>query len=82
LVNSRNRSTVIENLELEVLEADSVEAADEQRSEATDIANQLLAGDDVNDNGQVDPFENECGLEQISEFSLLVATMTLREAGA
>ncbi|MEL6271028.1 MAG: serine/threonine-protein kinase, partial [Chloroflexota bacterium] len=71
LVNSRERSSTIESLSRELLATESIDAVQEQLAAATTAARQLVVGNDANDNGQVDPFENECGIQQIGEFALL-----------
>jgi hypothetical protein len=80
IVNSRLRANQIVELEEALLASDDVEAVAEEALEATELADALIAGQDINDNGQVDPFENECGLEQLQSFSLLVSTMHLVQA--
>ncbi|MEO1443178.1 MAG: hypothetical protein AAFV33_22440, partial [Chloroflexota bacterium] len=69
------------SLSRELLATESIDAVQEQLAAATTAARQLVVGNDANDNGQVDPFENECGIQQIGEFALLATTMNLREAG-
>lgn len=80
IVNSRNRANRIVEIEEQLLASDDVEAVADVALESTEIATALIEGTDVNDNGQVDPFENECGLEQLQSFSLLISTMNLVQA--
>ncbi len=44
---------------------------------STEIMSQLLHGHDLNENGAVDPFEGECGLDQIASYGVLVGNMTI-----
>ncbi len=39
----------------------------------------LLNGIDANENRRIDPFEDECGLAQIDDFTLLIGNIDLRE---
>ncbi len=47
--------------------------------EATLLAEQITAGVDQNANGQIEPFEGECGLRDIMRFGLLAGSLELRE---
>jgi hypothetical protein len=37
----------------------------------------ILDGTDLNGNGQVEPFEGECGLQQISTYSVLLGSINI-----
>jgi hypothetical protein len=39
----------------------------------------MVAGEDLNESGQIDPFEGECGLDQVQSYSVLVSRMDLIE---
>jgi hypothetical protein len=48
-------------------------------NQSTTLAAALVEGVDANGSGQVDPYEDECGLEQIESFGLLAGSMTLQQ---
>ncbi len=58
---------------------DDIAAASQPAAQAVALADALLHGFDQNDNGQVEPFEGECGLDQINTFGVLVSGMSLVE---
>jgi len=62
-------------LETAILTADSVAAAQPNLVESTTLAQALVSGIDLNENGQVEPFEGECGLEQILDYGVSVGNM-------
>jgi len=62
-----------------MLTFDSLEAAAEQMTISTGFADILTTGTDQNLSGQVDPFEGECGLDQIQQYGLVAATMDVVE---
>jgi hypothetical protein len=70
---------VIEH-ELRMLAATDLESVAQIALESTQLTDQIINGRDDNGNGQVEPFENECGLQQIERFGLLAGTMQLRLA--
>lgn len=79
--NARAWSDRVIELEEVLLAAESVVAVEAERTESTDIAQRIISGFDLNENGEVEPFEGECGLEQIPTYGIAVANMDLR-AGA
>jgi len=80
LDNSRQRITAIAEHEQQMLaETTDVANVAEVALQSTQLAAALLNGVDANGNGQVDPFEGECGLEQIKTFGPLISTMQLSE---
>jgi serine/threonine protein kinase len=81
VANARAWSDRVIELEEVLLVADSVEAVESERIESTDLAQRVISGFDLNENGEVEPFEGECGLEQIPTYGIAVANMDLR-AGA
>ncbi len=87
LVNTRQRADrVIELEEIlleEPLEADggSVDNVRSDAEESTEIADRLLEGFDLNGDGNIDPFEGECGLNQIERYGLQIATLNIIEGG-
>lgn len=90
-VNAENIKVCIANVRLwanEVIELESnnfsvetIEAVADDQIRATAIAEQMTSGFDANDDGRIDAFEGECGLEQISGFALEAARMNLIEGG-
>lgn len=66
--------------EKEMLAAATLEEVAEQIAASTAAANALQGGIDANENGVVEPFEGECGLEQIREFGIQVANLLIKEA--
>ena len=64
-------------LESEMLAADDLEAMRPQMVQSTELAQALIAGTDLNGNQQVDPFEGECGLEQIITYGVYVGNMDI-----
>lgn len=57
----------------------SLEEAAEQMDISTQFADILNTGIDQNENGEIEPFEGECGLDQISQYGLVVASMDVVE---
>jgi serine/threonine-protein kinase len=79
ITNARQWKDQIVGLEQQLLTAADLESVAGQRAQSTQFANFLIEGNDLNGNGAVDPFEGECGLDQLSTFGITVANMTLRE---
>jgi serine/threonine protein kinase len=75
--NTRNRMGDIVALEREMLEAASPEDAKQQATDSTALAQQMIEGYDLNHNGQIDPFEGECGIQQIATFGVLVGNINI-----
>lgn len=69
----------IVTLEAELLDSDSIAAVEAQAAEAQQLTSALTTGVDLNNNGQVEPFEGECGLQQISTYSLLLNSINIYE---
>lgn len=65
--------------EKEMIALDSVEAAAEIAERSTTAAAALINGLDANSNGQVEPFEGECGLTQIESYGLLMSSISLQQ---
>ncbi len=64
-------------LETAILNAASLDAAQADLTESTMLAQALVSGLDLNGNDQVEPFEGECGLEQIVEYGVSVGNMNI-----
>jgi len=60
-----------------MLAANDLTTVAAQMAQSTDLTAALTDGVDLNQNGQVDPFEGECGLDQIATFGVLVANMDI-----
>jgi hypothetical protein len=84
-VCTSNASNWIERiiaLELELVVAADVPAVAAQQLESTELAAALIEGVDLNENGQVEPFEGECGLEQIMTYSISVGNIDIVAAAS
>lgn|GEM_PF-1117488 len=77
--NVRGWANRVNELELELIAAESVEAVLEQATESEIIANQMTAGFDLNENGRIEAFEGECGLDQIPGFGIQVGNIDIVE---
>jgi serine/threonine protein kinase len=66
-------------LEQTMILGDSPEAIVNEATRSTELTAQLRAGFDQNANGIVEPFEGECGLEQIPAYGLQFARMEMHE---
>ena len=75
LNNARARTAQITELERALLAAPSVEAVAAQASDARQMADRLVNGFDLNNNGQIEAFEGECGLRQIPVFSVIMGSI-------
>jgi serine/threonine protein kinase len=79
LTNTRLRADELEGIERDLLAASTMDEAEPLNLAATTIADALLSGVDLNENGQVEPFEGECGLNQVPTYALLAGQITLNE---
>ena len=75
--NVRDWANRINELELEMIAADTIEAVTDQALESEQLAAAMTAGIDVNENGRIDAFEGECGLDQIPAFGIQVANIDI-----
>lgn len=75
--NVRDWADRVGEIEEQLLLAESMEAVADLRTESTVLTTQLTTGVDQNENGVVEPFEGECGLQQLSEYATLLATLDL-----
>jgi tRNA A-37 threonylcarbamoyl transferase component Bud32 len=69
------------DLEFELLAAETLDEVEQQKIGSTLLSEQIISGIDLNGNGEVEPFEGECGLDQIATYGIAISTMELR-AGA
>lgn len=64
-------------LETQFVQAEDLAVIHDQLAESTQLADAIINGVDLNGNGQVEPFEGECGLQQISDFGISVGNLNL-----
>jgi serine/threonine protein kinase len=79
IANARSWADQLVTLEKEIIAVDDFEAVGPMLEEASLLAEQITSGVDQNGNGQVEPFEGECGLQDISRFGLLVGSLNVYE---
>ncbi|NDJ60414.1 MAG: protein kinase [Chloroflexi bacterium] len=77
ITNSRRRVDEIMELERAVLAAANMDGLQPVMVAATDAAEALVEGEDLNQNGQIEAFEGECGLRQIATFGVSVGNINL-----
>lgn len=63
-----------------MLLSDSLEASEADAIASSELMERLQPGIDANENGIVEPFEGECGLEQVKTFGLVIASFDVVEA--
>ena len=81
LQNTRQRADQMINLELALLASDDVQAVKPQATLSSQVADELQNGLDLNENGDIEGFEGECGLAQIQIYALLLGTLDIVEGG-
>jgi serine/threonine-protein kinase len=77
LVNVNHWVDQIDDLETQMLSVNNLDAVHQQQIDSTQLAAAIVNGIDLNHNGQVEPFEGECGLQQIDDFGISVANMVI-----
>jgi serine/threonine-protein kinase len=77
IVNVRGWMNQVVELETQQLSAEDVAAVHPALVESTNLATAIIEGIDLNQNGQVEPFEGECGLQQINAFGVSVGNIAL-----
>ena len=80
LENTRMRAQQIIDLDKELLAAEDIESVADKSLQTVQIADALINGADTNGNGQIEPFEGECGLMQVQTYGMLVSTLNLVQA--
>lgn len=80
LDNTRIRADRVVELEREQIAAEDIESITEQLAESERLAQELRTGLDLNENGQIDPFEGECGLDQMESYGILIGNMEIHAA--
>jgi predicted Ser/Thr protein kinase len=69
-------------LELIMIQGEALEAIAEETARSTELAAFVLDGFDLNQNSIVEPFEAECGLNQIPEYGLQFGRMEITQGDA
>lgn len=77
IVNASHWRDQVVALETQMLTADDLAAVHPQLVDATELADAIISGVDLNRNGQVEPFEGECGLQQIETFGISVGNIAI-----
>ncbi|MDZ4767733.1 MAG: serine/threonine-protein kinase [Chloroflexota bacterium] len=77
IINARGWVDDIIVREQAMLAADSIERVTTEIEESTLFTANLVDGEDLNGNGQVEPFEGECGLSQIVEYGIAVGSFSI-----
>jgi serine/threonine protein kinase len=77
LNNARTWADDIISFELELLSATDVNAVETQKTNSTAAADRMMNGFDQNNNGQIEPFEGECGLSQLNNYGVLISSIEL-----
>lgn len=80
VLNVRQWAGEVEALGREILILDDFVAATAQAELSTQRAADMVNGVDLNNNGQVEAFEGECGLAQIADYGVLAGNMTIEAA--
>ena len=78
-VNIRRWADEVIELELEMIAGEDIESIEDEAQESTVLMEQITTGFDANFDGIITPDEGECGLEQIPEFGLGYARMSVVE---
>jgi serine/threonine protein kinase len=63
--------------EHELLDTDDINKITSQKNESTGLAKDMMNGVDVNQNGEIEFIDGECGLQQITDYALQMASMNL-----
>lgn len=66
-------------LEQTMLEAESIEAVVDEATESTILTGYMTTGVDANENGLIEPFEGECGIQQVPNYALLMGNLSIVE---
>lgn len=75
--NVRDWANRVNELELELIAADSIEAVVEQAAETEQVSLSMTSGVDINGNERIEAFEGECGLDQIPGFGIQVGNIDI-----
>ncbi len=77
VTNNRTWMAQVVELERAILAASDFDAVMPQAATSADMAARLFDGYDLNGDGQVQPFEGECGLKQIAEYGIAGGSMAI-----
>lgn len=77
--NVRDWADRMQALERELLAASDIVEVTTQAEESTLLGSMILRGIDANENGQIEPFEGECGLAQIPEYGIQFGNIPIYE---
>ena len=65
------------DLEHQVLATQDFDSSTAASETIAQVMESLLNGVDLNGNGQIEPFEGECGLQQVADYGVLVGSMVI-----
>lgn len=85
LLNVREWADEIVDIETGMLTVETdedVQAVAGDAARAEQLAGHIITGFDANQNGRIEPFEGECGLDQISDYGVEFGNLSLREGNA
>jgi serine/threonine protein kinase len=77
LNNARRWADDIVSFETELLTTTDINSMDDQKTNSTAAADRMMNGFDQNNNGQIEPFEGECGLSQLDDYGVLISSIDL-----
>jgi len=69
LLNTRMRVDRVIELEMQHIAAEDIASITAQLAESAQVAAELQTGVDLNQNGQIEAFEGECGLDQMEAYA-------------
>lgn len=82
VLNARYTVESIIPIENTVLAAQDLESVRAEVGESVRLMDVLLNGDDLDDSGQIDPFEGECSLMQLETFGVLAGVIDIEAVDA
>ncbi|HVU13696.1 MAG TPA: serine/threonine-protein kinase [Phototrophicaceae bacterium] len=77
LLNVQNWMEQVVSYESQFLKVNDLNAIQPQLKASTQLADAMVNGVDLNQNGEIEPFEGECGLQQIDEYGIAVGDMNI-----
>lgn len=80
--NARADAAEVDSLERQIVVGETLESEAARLTASTEAAASLVSGLDFNGRNGIEPFENECGLEQIAAFGVSAANMDIYVAPA
>ncbi|MEZ4671049.1 MAG: serine/threonine-protein kinase [Anaerolineae bacterium] len=79
LDNTRKWMNEVIAFEQTMLQANDTASMVDAGKQSALLAINMVKGADANGNGQIEPYEDECGLTQVETFGLLISTIALGE---